>query len=42
MTNGHDVQVPGTGNYASVNGLRMYYEVHGTGEPLVILHAEPT
>src|ERR687895_1309901 len=26
------------GNYAEVNGLRMYYEVHGTGEPLVVLH----
>jgi pimeloyl-ACP methyl ester carboxylesterase len=26
------------GNYASVNGLQMYYEVHGTGQPLVLLH----
>src|ERR671916_3259532 len=26
------------GNYAEVNGLRMYYEVHGTGGPLVVLH----
>jgi pimeloyl-ACP methyl ester carboxylesterase len=26
------------GDYAEVNGLRMYYEVHGTGEPLVLLH----
>jgi pimeloyl-ACP methyl ester carboxylesterase len=25
-------------NYAEVNGLKMYYEVHGTGEPLVLLH----
>jgi pimeloyl-ACP methyl ester carboxylesterase len=24
--------------YASVNGLKMYYEIHGTGEPLVIIH----
>jgi pimeloyl-ACP methyl ester carboxylesterase len=24
--------------YADVNGLRMYYEVHGTGSPLVLLH----
>jgi pimeloyl-ACP methyl ester carboxylesterase len=24
--------------YASVNGLRMYYEIHGTGEPLLLLH----
>jgi pimeloyl-ACP methyl ester carboxylesterase len=28
---------PATG-YAPVNGLRMYYEVHGSGEPLVLLH----
>ncbi len=27
------------GRYASVNGLRMYYEVHGRGRPLVLLHA---
>ena len=26
------------GKYASVNGLKMYYEIHGTGRPLVILH----
>jgi pimeloyl-ACP methyl ester carboxylesterase len=24
--------------YASVNGLRLYYEVHGSGRPLVLLH----
>ena len=24
--------------YVSVNGLEMYYEVHGTGQPLVLLH----
>jgi len=28
---------PQTG-YASVNGLDMYYEVHGSGRPLVLLH----
>ena len=27
-----------TGNYASVNGMKMYYEVHGGGEPVVLLH----
>ncbi|MGI8924155.1 MAG: alpha/beta fold hydrolase [Fimbriimonadales bacterium] len=26
------------GKYADVNGLKMYYEVHGTGKPLVVLH----
>lgn len=24
--------------YAPVNGLNMYYEIHGTGQPLVLLH----
>ncbi len=28
----------GGGSYATVNGLRMYYEVQGTGRPLVMLH----
>jgi pimeloyl-ACP methyl ester carboxylesterase len=28
---------PTTG-YAPVNGLKMYYEVHGRGEPVVLLH----
>jgi len=27
-----------TSGYASVNGLKMYYEVHGTGTPLVLIH----
>src|SRR5215207_4007211 len=26
------------GNYAEVNGLKMYYETHGAGSPLVVLH----
>ena len=26
------------GNYAEVNGLNMYHEIHGTGQPLVMLH----
>src|SRR5215207_2962445 len=37
MTNG-DAHVPGAGSYAEVNGLNMYYEVHGSGEPLILLH----
>jgi pimeloyl-ACP methyl ester carboxylesterase len=28
----------GNGQYADVNGLHLYYEVHGTGRPLVLLH----
>jgi pimeloyl-ACP methyl ester carboxylesterase len=38
MTNGHEAPAPGAGNYAFVDGLNMYYEVHGTGQPLVVLH----
>lgn len=30
-------QKPNTG-YAPVNGLKMYYEIHGSGEPVVLLH----
>lgn len=30
-------QKPTTG-YAPVNGLKMYYEIHGEGEPVVMLH----
>jgi pimeloyl-ACP methyl ester carboxylesterase len=26
------------GHYASVNGLNLYYELHGSGRPLVLLH----
>ncbi len=27
-----------TSGYSVVNGLKMYYEIHGTGKPLVLLH----
>ena len=27
-----------TGNYIEVNGLKTYYEVHGNGEPLMMMH----
>src|SRR5262249_8354177 len=30
-------QKPTTG-YAPVGGLKMYYEIHGSGEPVVLLH----
>ena len=26
------------GNYAAVNGISLYYEMHGTGKPLIMLH----
>ena len=28
----------GTGHYAEVNGLHLYYETHGAGRPLILLH----
>src|SRR6266542_201053 len=28
----------GTGDYAEVNGINLYYESHGTGRPLILLH----
>ena len=27
-----------TGHYAKVNGITMYYEIHGAGQPLVLIH----
>src|SRR5688572_23323447 len=29
---------PSEAGYAAVNGLEMYYEIYGTGQPLVMLH----
>jgi pimeloyl-ACP methyl ester carboxylesterase len=26
------------GSYASVNGLNLYYEIHGKGEPVILIH----
>jgi len=37
-TTGLSAQQSPTTGYAPVNGLRMYYEVHGNGEPVVLLH----
>lgn len=28
----------GKSGYATINGLKMYYEIHGTGMPLVLIH----
>src|SRR5438874_12993703 len=30
--------VKGTGQYAEVNGINLYYETHGAGRPLILLH----
>ena len=32
------LQARTAGSYALVNGLNMYYEIHGEGQPLVLLH----
>ena len=29
---------PGTGQYAEVNGINLYFETHGAGRPMVLLH----
>jgi pimeloyl-ACP methyl ester carboxylesterase len=31
-------EATGVGAYADVNGLHLYYQIHGTGRPLVLLH----
>jgi pimeloyl-ACP methyl ester carboxylesterase len=28
----------GNGKYAEVNGIKLYYEIHGAGKPLILLH----
>ena len=35
---GDEMNYTSKGNYAEVNGINMYYEIHGTGQPLVLLH----
>jgi pimeloyl-ACP methyl ester carboxylesterase len=32
------IEAQTAGKYANVNGLKMYYEIHGTGFPLVLIH----
>lgn len=34
----HVGSAKGNGAYADVNGIKLYYEIHGTGKPLVLLH----
>ena len=31
-------EVKGTGEYADVNGINLYYETHGSGRPIILLH----
>src|SRR5438270_13933618 len=38
MTTSRTTDTKTTGNYAKVNGLNLYYETHGVGRPLILLH----
>ena len=38
MKKGEEMNDDPRGDYAEVNGLEMYYEVHGAGTPLIVLH----
>ena len=38
MTSDWTSHAKGTGQYAEVNGINLYYEIHGSGRPLILLH----
>src|SRR5258706_6057895 len=38
MTTSRTTDRKGIGQYAKVNGLNLYYETHGAGRPLILLH----
>jgi pimeloyl-ACP methyl ester carboxylesterase len=38
MTGDWTAQTKGTGQYAEVTGINLYYETHGSGPPLILLH----
>src|SRR6185503_8100211 len=38
MTTNRTTEASGSGTYADVNGINLYYEIHGTGRPLILLH----
>jgi pimeloyl-ACP methyl ester carboxylesterase len=38
MVTSHETATPLQSGYIPVNGLQMYYEIYGTGQPLVLLH----
>jgi pimeloyl-ACP methyl ester carboxylesterase len=38
VTTNRTTDANGTGRYAEVNGINLYYETHGTGRPLILLH----
>jgi len=38
MTTDWTTHAKGTGQYAEVNGINLYFETHGAGRPLILLH----
>src|SRR5881396_197012 len=38
MTTEWTTEAKGSGEYAEVNGINLYYETHGKGRPLILLH----
>src|SRR5918993_5361312 len=38
MTTDWTTQATGIGEYAEVNGINLYYETHGAGRPMILLH----
>src|SRR3989475_6335302 len=38
VTTNRTTEAKGMGSYAELNGMNLYYERHGTGRPLILLH----
>src|SRR2546428_6207047 len=38
MTTDRTTDTKSTGKYANVNGINLYYETHGAGRPMILLH----
>ena len=38
MTTGTTTNAMGNGEYAEVGDINLYYETHGTGRPLILVH----
>ena len=38
MTSDSRTNAKAPGKYAKVNGINLYYETHGSGRPLILLH----
>src|ERR671930_2480944 len=38
VTINRTIEAKGSGAYAEFNGMNLYYESHGTGRPMILLH----